>query len=160
MTKGELAQRILKLMGVNTRFSDASPEEIEDVLNYTEDWMLSENAIGRRLGWNQADGAPDPEDDSGLPDWAVLGVTGSVAAIVCSYFDKQVTQGIMLAKNSGMNTINARTIEVQEVQYPRNFPRGQGNTSPWGPKYWHYGDRIQTFNDFLTDEGDDPITAE
>ncbi len=159
MTKGELAQRILRAIGVNTRFSDANPTEIEDVLYMAEDWMLANNAMGRRIGWVIADGVPDPDDPAGIPEWAVLGATYGIAELVCPYFGKQMTPDMLRLKAQGMQTITNRTTEVQTVQYPRRFPRGQANGSPFDWKYYQPVDRIITKPDFLTDEGDDPITS-
>lgn len=159
MTKGQLAQKILKLIGVNTRFSEADPEEVRDVLGYMEDWMLAHSAVGKRIGYNQADGTVDPGDDAGIPDWSVMGVTNSVAMMVAPYFEKQIHPGIMQSARIGMQTIANRTVEVQPVQYPHRMPRGKANGSPYAPKYYHPADRIRTNNDFLTDEGDEPITS-
>jgi len=159
MTKGDLAQKILKLLGVNTRFSEATPDEQQDVLGFMEDWMLSQNAVGKRIGYNQADGSVDPDDEAGIPDWAVMGVTYSVAEMVAPYFDKQVHPGIPRAAALGMQTIANRTVEVQPVQYPNRMPRGKAQGTPYAPKYYQPADRIITSNDFLTDEGDEPITS-
>lgn len=159
MTKRDLANRILKLLGVNTRTSSASPEEIEDVLMYTEDWMLSNNAIGRRIGWVHSNGEPDPDQDAGIPDWSVMGVANSMAIYIAPYFEKVANPQIMLNAAQGMQTIAAMTVEVQPVQYPNRFPRGQANQAPVGPRYYHPENRIVTGGDFLTDEGDDPISS-
>lgn len=59
---------------------------------------------------------------------------------------------------SGMQTINARTISTQRVKYPNRMPLGQGNGSTYGGKYYEYYDNIQTFNDFLEDDGGEEIT--
>lgn len=158
MTKGELAQKILKLIGVNTRFSEASPEEVQDVLGYMEDWMMAHNAVGKRIGYNQADGTANPDDEAGIPDWSVMGVTYSVAMIVAPYFDKPIHPGIPQAATIGMQTIANRTVEVQEVQYPSRMPRGHAQGAPYAPTYYHPSEWIRTNNDFLTDEGDEPIT--
>lgn len=158
MTKGELAQRILKILGVNTRTSEASPEEVQDILEIAEDWLLSNNAIGRRLGYVQSGDVPDPEDESGLPSWSILGVSNSVAMAAASYFGKSINPSIQMNAASGMQTIMSKTVEVQEVQYPARMPRGH-TYSPWGPKYYDPTDRIITSNDYLSDEGDDPITS-
>lgn len=158
MTKGQLAQKILKLIGVNTRFSEADPEEVQDVLGYMEDWMLSQDAVGKRIGYNQADGTVDPDDEAGIPDWSVMGVTYSVAMIVAPYFEKPIHPAIAQTAAMGMQAIANRTVEVQPVQYPHRFPRGHAQGTPYAPKYYHPADRIRTNNDFLTDEGDTPIT--
>lgn len=159
MTKGELAQRILKMLGVNTRFSEASPEEVADVLRYTEDWMTANSAIGRRIGWAESpDDDPDPDADTGIPNWAVMGVTGSVAAMCAPYFGKEASPSILRNAANGMRTITARTVEVQEVQYPGRMPKGN-HSNPYWNKYYNPADRIRTNNDFLSDEGDDPITS-
>lgn len=157
MTKGELASKILKIIGINTRFSEATPEEVQDTLGYLEDWMLANNAIGRRLGYNQS-GELNPEDESGVPDWAVMGVTWSVAIMAAVHFGKQALPDMYRFAGQGMATIAAKTIEAQPVQYPSGFPRGQAQGTAYGPKYYHPTDRIVTGGDFLTDEGDEPIT--
>lgn len=159
MTKGELANRILKLLGVNTRFSEADPQEVQDTLEYLEDWMLANNAVGRRIGWIQSDGTPDPGQEAGIPDWATMGVTNSVALYVAPYFEKQPNPMIQRSAQLGMQTISNCTVEVQDVQYPRRMPRGQANGSPWDFKYYHPENRVVTKNDYLTDEGDDPVTT-
>lgn len=161
MNKGDLADRILKLLGVNTRLSSASPEEIQDTLINLEDWMLSNNAVGRRLGWAQSADptAPDPDEEAGIPDWSVMGVVNAAALYMCPYFGKDPHPILIRNAKDGMRTIITRTVEVQDVQYPRRFPRGHANGSPYGWKYWPQADRIRTFNDFLSDEGDDPITS-
>ena len=151
MTKGELASRILKLIGVNTRFSEGSPEEVQDVLGYLEDYMLASNAIGRRLGYHQADGVPNPNEESGVPDWAVMGITNAMAIYVAPYFDKQVHPAIARNASQGMATIQSKTAQVLPVQYPSRFPRG---SAQGGAKYYQPSDRIQTSNDFLTDDGE------
>jgi hypothetical protein len=158
MTKGDLANRILNLIGINTRFVEADPGEIQDTLKYMEDWILANNATGRRIGYIVSDGEPDASEDSGIPGWAVMGVTNSVAISVAPYFEKQVHPGISRNASMGMQTIANRTVEAEEVQYPSRFPRGQGNHTTHGRKYYHPEDRIITHNDFLSDENDTPVT--
>ena len=160
MTKGELANRILKLIGVNTRFSEATPDEVQDTLINLEDWMLANNAVGRRLGWVQAADTshPDPDEDAGIPEWSVMGVTNHMALYIAPYFEKQPNPVIARNAAIGMQTIVNRTVEIQPVQYPRRMPRGSAS-HPWGPKYYYQPDRIVTHQDYLTDEGDDPITS-
>lgn len=159
MTKGDLAQKILRILGVNTRFSEATPEEVQDVLGYVEDWMMAHNAVGKRIGYNQADGTVNPNDPAGIPDWAVMGVTNSIAEVVAPYFDKPIHPGISKAAMIGMQIIANRTIEVQDVQYPGRMPLGHSQRGPFGERYYHPVDRVRTNNDFLSDEGDDPVIA-
>ena len=157
MTKQKLANQILTLLGINTRTSSAEPEEIEDTLRHTEDWILAQNAVGRRIGWIENGETPDPEQETGLPKWAVMGVVNSMAIYLAPYFEKVANQEVVRNAAIGMQTIAAKTVEIQEVQYPRRFPRGQANGVPWGPKYYHPENRVVTGGDYLTDEGDDPI---
>lgn len=159
MTKGSLANKILSMLGINTRFSEATPEEVQDTLGYLEDWMLANNAAGRRLGYIQSGGTPDPEDEAGIPDWAVMGVTASVAIMCAPYFGKQAAPELYNTRAQGMATISMKTIEAQPVQYPGRFPKGQAQSGPFGQKYYHPEERIVTGGDFLTDEGDEPITT-
>ena len=161
MTKGDLANRILKLLGVNTRLSEADPTEVADTLIYLEDWMLANDAVGRRIGWIQAADTsnPDPAEDAGIPDWAVMGVTNSAALYMAPYFEKQPNPLLQKHAALGMQTITNKTVEIQTVQYPGRFPRGHANDNTYGPKYYHPENRIVTHQDYLTDEGDEPITT-
>ncbi|HEY9814424.1 MAG TPA: hypothetical protein V6D20_01250 [Candidatus Obscuribacterales bacterium] len=159
MTKAELANRILTAIGVNARTSEATQEEVQGTLKMAEDWLLSNNAIGRRVGYIVSDGLPDPNEETGLPDWATLGVVYSVAELACTYFEKQYTPSMMRIAAQGMQTIANRTVELQDVQYPHRFPRGMANGSPFSNKFYRPADRIVTHNDYLTDEGDAPITT-
>lgn len=159
ITKGELAQRILKLIGVNSRFSEADPEEVQDTIQYIEDWMASQDGIGTRLGYNFASDDYDPNDDTGLPSWAVQGSTYSIAIIICPYYDKPIHPGLVKGARTGMQTIKANTIDVQSVQYPDRMPLGQGNNSLWRNKFYRPEDRIITQSDYLEDDGDDIITS-
>ena len=159
LTKGELAQRILKLIGVNTRFSEASPEETQDTLGYLEDWMLATNAMGRRLGYFISSGTPDPAESSGIPDWSVMGVTNSVAMYIAPYFEKQIHPSIPLNAALGMQAISDNTVEIATIQYPNRMPMGQGNRTTYGQHYFHKSDRISTDGDYLSDDGGDIITT-
>lgn len=156
MTKRELVNRFLMLLGVNTRTASASTEEIQDCLKYLNDWMLANDAVGRRLGWVEGE---DPDDETGIPDWAVMGVTNSVAIYVAPYFEKAVHPSIITNAAIGMQTIGNMTVEIQPVQLPGTFPRGQANTPPWGPQYYYPENRVCTGGDYLTDEDDDPVVT-
>lgn len=160
LTKGEVAQRILKLIGVNTRFSSASPEEIQDTLQYTEDWLLANNAIGRRLGYVQSSGIPKPEEESGLPDWSIMGVTNSIASYIAPYFDKQPHPDVAVNAAIGMQTIADETVDIATIQYPNRMPLGQGNRTTYGQHYYRKTDRIATDGDFLEDDGSEIITSD
>lgn len=159
MTKRELAIRILTLLGVNTRTSSAEPEEIEDTLNHLGDWMMANDAMGRRLGWVANGSTPDPEEESGIPDWAVMGIANTMAIYLAPYFEKQVHPSTIINAGIGMQTISTMTVEMQPVQYPAGFPRGQANTLPWGPHYYYPENRVVTGGDYLSDEDDDPVVT-
>lgn len=159
MTKRELAIRILTLLGVNTRTSSATAEEIDDTLKHTQDWMMANDAIGRRLGWVDNGVTADPSEDSGLPDYAIMGVANSMAIYLAPYFEKAVHPSIIENAGLGMQTIAMKTVEMQTVQYPTGFPRGQAGSVPYGPQYYYAENRIVTGGDYLTDEDETPITT-
>lgn len=159
MTKNQLANQILTLLGINTRLSSAEPEEIEDTLRHTQDWILAQNAMGRRIGWVVNGDTPDPAEESGLPNWAIMGVVNSMAVYLAPYFGKVASQETVLNAGIGMQTITNMTVEVQPVQYPLIMPRGQVNSQPWGPDYYYPENRVVTGGDYLTDEGDDPVVT-
>ena len=154
--KSDLAQRILKLIGVNTRFVEAAPEQVIDVLKYVDDWMMANDGMGRRLGWPQ-DSDPDPDDDTNLPDWAIMGVSNSVAIYVCPYFEKAIHPSLMTNAAIGMQTIADNTISNTTIQYPSRMALGQGNRTTYGQRYYRPEDRISTEGDFLEDDSDSII---
>lgn len=160
-TKGKLASKIHKALGVNTRFVEASPEQVLDTLDTLNDWMMSNNAIGRRLGWvSNGDAPADPKEESGIPDWSELGVTYSVAQLVAGYFEKPITPTIITGASNGMQTIVARTVANYRVPYPNRMPRGTGNNTLYGNKFYRQSDPIITFNDLLEDDSDSVITTD
>ena len=106
MTKATLADRIHKALGINTRFTEAEPDQVIDTLNTVNDWMNSEGGMGRRLGWIETpqDEDPDPNEETGLPPWAIQGVVYSCAELVAAYFDKAITPLILKGAAAGMQT--------------------------------------------------------
>jgi len=159
ITKGTLANRILRLIGVNTRFVEAAPEQVIDVLHYVDDWMMANDGMGRRLGWPQND-EPDPDTLTNLPNWAVMGVTNSVAVYVCPYFEKQIHPSLMINSAIGMQTISDNTVSNSTIQFPNTMPLGQGNRTTYGQRYYRKDDRISTEGDFLEDDSDSIIITD
>ncbi len=161
-TKGFLADRALKNLGVNTRFSTANPEEIADTIAGMEEWMAATSGIGKRIGYYfSSDPVIDPNQESGIPDWAELGVINSLAMYMSAYFDKQAPEDVVRNAAVGMQTIGNNTIEIAEVQYPNRMPVGRGSRwNTYGPRFYQGADRIQTSGDFLSDDGDDIITSD
>jgi len=156
ITKVELANKILKILGLNSRFTDAAPEQVKDVIGYAQDWFLSQNAQGMRLGWVIGDNV---EDETGIPDWSIMGSTYSIAVMIAPYFDKNLAPSIHEMAAQGMQTITTQTIAFQRVQYPNRMPRGTGNQTTYTNKYYRQADRITTNGDFLEDEGGSIITS-
>ena len=159
ITKSTLANRILRLIGVNTRFVEAAPEQVIDVLHYVDDWMMANDGMGRRLGWPQNDD-PDPDTETNLPNWAVMGVTNSVAVYVCPYFEKQIHPSLMINSAIGMQTISDNTVSNSTIQFPNTMPLGQGNRTTYGQRYYRKDDRISTEGDFLEDDSDSIIITD
>jgi hypothetical protein len=159
ITKGDLAGRILKIIGINTRFTEAEPEQVLDVVNYAQDWFLAQNAQGRRLGWVVAGGNPNLDAESGIPDWSILGSTYSIAIMIAPYFDKALSPAIQAVAADGMQVIVSNTVANETVQYPTRMPMGQGNRTTYTNRWFRQQDRITTGGDFLQDEGEDIITS-
>lgn len=158
-TKGELAELVAKQLGISTRTSSASPEEIDDIISYMDSWASSQNAIGRRIGYNFT--GTDPNLESGIPNWAEQGVWSSIALMMCPYFQKSATPELQAMARAGMATIYNETIAQEEVQYPNRMPVGTGSRwNTYGPRYYRQPDRIETDGDWLQDEGGDIITTD
>jgi hypothetical protein len=118
--------------------------------------MMAQNGIGNRLGFNFSD---NPDDESNIPDWAMLGVINSVAISICPYFEKPIHPALVKNATVGMRTISSITAEVAPVQKPNTMPVGSGNHPIYSNQYNRKEDRVITSNDFLRDDGDDIVTT-
>lgn len=158
-TKGKIAELAAKQLGITTRTSSATPEELQDIIDFMDTWAASQNAIGRRVGYNFT--GNDPNTESGLPDWAEQGFWASVAVMMCPYFEKSATAELQAMARVGMATIYNETIAQQEVKYPNRMPVGTGSRwNTWGPRYYRSADRVETDGDWLQDEGGSVITTD
>lgn len=158
-TKGQIAELAAKQLGISTRTKEASPEEIQDIVDFMESWAASTNAIGMRVGYTFEEN-PKSTTESGIPNWAERGFWSSIAVEMCPYFGRQATAEMIKAQRSGLQTITNETVMVKEYQYPERMPTGSGDPyRVYGQRYYRNADRIRTDGDFLEDEGGDTITG-
>lgn len=151
MTKGELAQDALGMIGVNTRTSDANAEELQATIRTMDRFLRSQSARSIQLGYDYS--SQDPTTDSLLPAWAEQWVVASVAKLMCPFFGTNATPELMQAIAAGKLTIDQRTIQIPKVQAPRGMPLGTGY-APYGCTRAYPAERLEGDDgQFL--EGDD-----
>lgn len=140
ITKGSIALKALRKAGIasSTSLTEPEPEAVQDALSDLEDLATQLDADGVRVGFMLADPeyGPDPDDDSGLPDWAVKGFVGKLAESILIDNLRPVPQALLKYIAEGMRTIKAKTVYVPTLERRNDMPVGQGyKTSSTGRFY-------------------------
>lgn len=115
---------------------EASAEEIVSIIRRLDALMRTLEAAGIRLGYNfpTAIGNSDPNDESGIPDYAVLGISGRLAQDFAPGLAKRMTPDQRRKQAEAWNVITANTCVVPETRLPRSTPRGSGSHwNAWFP---------------------------
>lgn len=127
-TKREIVEQAYGELSLQGYVFDLSPEEFLDALKRLDRLMASLDmviALGYNLPANPND--TDPDDDSGLPDWAVDPVATNLAVRLAPGNGKNLSQDTRIAAKNGLNMLLARTAQIPRTQYPDNLPMGTGN---------------------------------
>lgn len=154
-TKRQHIARAFGKIGLGVDLFNVAPEDITSAL-YEMDAMMAEwDAKGIRLGYllptNPDDS--DPDDDSGLPDYANSAVYLALAVRIAPDFGKALSLDTKTAARSAYDAVVRQIAFPQQQQLPDTLPRGAGN-KPWRAPY---GAFFPTPAETL-DAGNDPIT--
>lgn len=108
---------------------EASPEEITSAVRRLDAMMQLMQARGVRLPYNfpTAIGTSDPDDESGLPDYAVTGIAGKLADELAPSIGKTLSPAQRRKTSEAWSIIQAKTLEIPELRLPGSTPRGAGN---------------------------------
>lgn len=130
-SKAQLIATAFEEIGVANYEFDLQPEQIEGALRRLDTLMATWNAVGIRIGYNQASepGQSDPNQDSGIRDEAVQAVIANLAVRLGPTIGKQVSRETKGAAVAGYNALLSRvaSLNVREQQFPQTLPVGAGN---------------------------------
>lgn len=142
-TKGDLVLKALRKAGLysNATLTDAEPQSVEDSVQDLEDMMSMWQGKGIELGYQFADAdndvMPMPDDDSGIPAWAVEGVSLKLAIKVCIDNLRQPPDPLLTAADEAYQAICIALTKVPPLGRRNDMPRGAGNRTAftWGRFY-------------------------
>lgn len=128
--KSDLVRDALSKLAIINYDYDIDPEEFRTGLIAMEVMIASWDARGIKFGYiisptpEQAKG----EDDAGIPDIARKAIVYNLAIELAPTYGKEISQAISVGASSGMTDLLSAVQYIPQVQYPRNMPRGSGNT--------------------------------
>jgi len=132
-TKRQLINQSMSSIGLAQYVYDLTAEQYQEALHLLDALVALWNANGIRLGFPLPTN-PDNSDidqDSGLPDWAIVAAYSNLAMMLAPIYGKQVPDAISkLADASYGNMVNQASLPIPERQLPQTMPRGSG-TKPW-----------------------------
>jgi hypothetical protein len=153
--KGQIVEAAFEELALAGYTFDITPDETTTALRKLEAMMAMWGATkGIRIGYN-ADSDPDPDQDSGVPDWALEGVFLNLSIRLAAGFGKPVpATTAATAKDAFDGILSLCSSRIPEMQFAGNLPAGSG----WKP-YGGYPrpfiktpvDRLTTGEDGLLD---------
>lgn len=156
-TKGSLVLRALRRAGLasSAMLLAPEPESIQDGLRDLEDMMASWEADGVALSYRYT-GAPEPqpEEEAGVPDWAVNAIAHNLALIMCVDNQRPPPDRLVTLAFNDLRIVKSRLVTVPSLQRRNDMPRGIGNATGASP--WGY-DRFYRETDPVTDDNGHPL---
>lgn len=128
-TKKRYVESALEEIGIASYQFDISPEMSSLVLKRLDSMMATWNAKGIRLNYNLSNNPLNStlDDEVNIPDFANEAVYTNLALRLASSFGKQVSQELKNIAFSSFNTLYAKSFSLDEKQFDRSIPAGQGN---------------------------------
>lgn len=154
-TKGDIVRAALRKAAIasNATLTNVEPESMADGLFDLELMMAELDGNGVRVGFKLADD-PDvvsPDDDSGLPDWAVAPVIMNLCVMVLPDYVREANSVVVSRANFGLQTLMKATANqtTPKYRYPNGWPMGSGNIlyRRVGIRYFHFAPQVTIEND-------------
>jgi len=138
-TKKTVLGFVFRAMGLADYEFNISPEEWAAALITMDAQMATWRTNNLDLNYNAPPsiGGSDLSDESGIPDDAILPVSGALAFAVAPAIGKTLSKEQVIVATQGMNALRARYSLTPNRAIPLGTPRGAGQ-KPWGV-WWPYG---------------------
>ena len=154
-TKKELIDEAFSEIGIAPYEYDVTSDEVQNALRRMDSMMAMwvRKGIQLRYPLPANPGASVISDPSNVPDWANEGVFLNLAVRIAPMFGRAPLRETKVNARMAYKSILSRFTPAMEMQYPRTFPKGQGNKS------WRYSDYNRFFrqNDAITEGNSGPI---
>ena len=128
-TKVQLAEDCFNELRINGITSVADNEDIKLFLGRLEDFMIT---LPFDLNYNFED-VPNPNSLSGIPSFANLAVSLSMAVLIAPAYGK-VPESLLRQATAAMSTLQNKLARPNRVAYPDRQPLGMGNRRTY-PNY-------------------------
>lgn len=127
-TKREIVLDAYSEVGIAEYNFDLSPEELNTARKRLDRMMAlweTKVSIGYLMPVNPNDS--DLDDESGLPDGAVLAAVLNLALQLAPGLGKTLAPTTMIAAKAAYNSVLAQFAKIPQLRYPNNLPVGSGN---------------------------------
>lgn len=138
---------------------DLSPEEIQDAILSLDAMMASWETYGIRIGYNATVDPEDadPDQDSGIPDWANKAAYKNLAIDLAASFGKAVPPSLAVAAKVAYDgMLGLIAANPPQMQFRGNLPIGAG----WKRSNLNQGPFMPSPQDYLTTGPDGLLTME
>lgn len=128
VTKGEIVTRALRKIAVasNATLTNIEPESKADALQDLDDMMAEWDGTGIRVGYKLTN-PQSPDDDSGIPDFAVRAVSLKLAIFISPDYLRPAMDEVAREAEAAMDNLLTAIIHVPQTPRRGDMPRGQGN---------------------------------
>lgn len=164
MTKRQIVDAAFEELALAGYVFDISPEEQQAALRRLETMMATwGGTMGARLGFNASSdiSSIEPDDASGLPDWACEAVFLNLAIRIAASYGKALAKSTLGTAKQAYDLVLGRCAVIPEMQPMGNLPIGAGFKRRYAPNPFAgpTPDRLTTGEDGeLTFNGTVPIS--
>lgn len=123
-TAGEVAQRALKKILVQSGDAPLQPDEYADFFEDMNHYMSALEATGIRLGYTNVDNV---SDEMTVPPGAIRGIIANMAVEAASDYNVSVSPSLGRQAQEGLKAMRRLGQNLGRSFYPQNLPRGSGN---------------------------------
>lgn len=162
-TKRQLLDAAFEELALASYVFDLSPDEQNSALRKLDSMLATWGAAGIRLGYNATvdPGNSDPDQESGIPDWANEAVYLNAAVRMAAGFGKNLSRATVSAAKYAYDLVLSKCMSaIPEIKPMGNLPIGAGfkrRNSP-NPFVGSPADRLTTGADGLLDfNGEVPL---
>lgn len=158
-SKRLLVQKAYSDLGLASYEFDLSPEEMQDAILTMDAMLATWETYGIRIGY-QATVDPedaDPDQPSGVPDWANEAIYKNLAIRQAASFGKAVPSSLAVAAKAAYDgMLGLIAANPPQMQFRGNLPIGAG----WKRSNLNQGPFMPAPQDYLTTGPDGLLTME
>ncbi len=129
-SKRQIVEMAFEWIGLPGYTFDASADEMASALRRLDTLMATDQIAGLRLNYNfpAGIGKSDPDEPSGIPDYAVLGISGQLAILVSPGIGKTISREALAGFSTSLRDLRAKAICVPQMTWAGGTPSGAGNS--------------------------------